>query len=52
MNVISCIVWFIFGSIVGQLLLLAIAIIYGGIKKDDKERRVSEQSDNNDNQSE
>lgn len=47
MNIGLCIAWFIFGLIVGQLILIGIAcVLYERDNKNGKESRVQERSNN------
>mgnify|MGYP006873017190 CR=1 FL=1 len=46
MNVGLCIAWFVFGMIVGSLILISIAVIHEDRRTEDGER-ISEQSNNN-----
>ena len=50
MNISLCIAWFVFGFIVGQILLIGIALAMH--EKEDKQdgKRISEQSNNHINQ--
>ena len=52
MNILLCIAWFIFGFIVGQMVLIAIALIVNDSriereKENAENKRVSEQGNNN-----
>ena len=52
MNIQLCIAWFIFGFIVGQMVLIAIALIVNDSriereKENAENKRVSEQGNNN-----